>query len=119
MIGFDVVLEDSPSSNEVLNEYGFRRKKEMTKKKQTYQTCDCFGDSIWWWRQYNETFSYYAEEHLGEQWEVLNAGISGYRVCKFSFDAAKMMGVQPDILYQCMLYDSPAKKPTSPEMNTR
>jgi hypothetical protein len=103
-----------PSPDQMVNEFGFRRKKEMSKQKSpTTKRVIIFGDSQTYGggAEYNQTFSFFAEEYLGENWEVLNAGISGYRTLNiFRLMRQKMLAFEPDIfIVNSMLYDSPAE----------
>ena len=86
----------------------------MSKKKPSnVKRVIVFGDSQTYGggAPYNQTFSYFAEEHLGEEWEILNAGISGYRTLNiFRLIRQKMLDFEPDIfIVNAMLYDSPAE----------
>ena len=106
--------KEVPSKDQSINEFGFRRDKVMTKKKPAgVKRVIVFGDSQTYGGgvAYNQTFSFFAEEHLGENWEILNAGISGYRTLNmFRLMRQKMLGFEPDIfIINAMLYDSPAE----------
>jgi lysophospholipase L1-like esterase len=71
-----------PSPGMQINEHGFRRVLPMTLEKPPGVTrAVVLGDSqtLGAGVEAEETFSSVAEETLGTGWEVLNAGISGYR----------------------------------------
>ena len=106
--------KELPNRNQVINEYGFRRKKNMSRQKPPNITrVIVFGDSQTYGGgvEYNQTFSYFAEQQLGESWEILNAGLSGYRSLNiFRLMRQRMLEFEPDIfVVNSMLYDSPAE----------
>lgn len=65
-----------------LNQWGFRRTKPMTVEPPPgVRRVVTLGDSQTWgaFVSADQTYSAFAEADLGDGWEVLNAGISGYR----------------------------------------
>lgn len=106
--------ENLPSEYAGVNALGLRRNKSMKRTKPPEITrVIAFGDSQTYGGgvETEETFSYYAEEKLGGDWEVLNAGMSGYRSLNiFRLMRKKMLPLQPDMfLIDCMMWDSPAE----------
>ena len=103
-----------PNKGAGINPFGFRRSEAMTEKKpkDTIRVI-ALGDSQTYGGGVGiqESFSFYAEESLGENWEVLNAGISGYRSLNiFRLLRKKMLRFDPDIIVlDTMLFDSPAE----------
>ena len=103
-----------PNQGGGINAVGFRRNKSMTVQKPdnvvrviTFGDSQAYGGGV----KTEETFSYYAEEALGEGWEVLNAGVSGYRSLNiFRLLRKKMLRFEPDIIViDSMVADSPAE----------
>ena len=97
-----------------INAHGFRRQEAMTQQKPPGITrAIVFGDSQTHGGgvEVNETFSYYAEQKLGDQWELLNAGMSGYRSLNIYRMMRKLMlPFEADIfIVNCMAFDSPAE----------
>lgn len=95
-----------------VNAYGFIRAKPMAREKPDGVTrVITFGDSQTFGAGMtpDATYSARAEEALGEGWEVLNAGISGYRTMNiYRLLRLKMLAFEPDaIIIDCMPYDSP------------
>ncbi|MDP2308487.1 MAG: SGNH/GDSL hydrolase family protein [Pseudomonadota bacterium] len=95
-----------------VNTFGFVRKKPMTMKKPAGVTrVVTFGDSQTFGAGMppEKTYSAFAEEALGGGWEVLNAGISGYRTLNvYRLLRLRIEAFQPDaIVIDCMPYDSP------------
>jgi len=95
-----------------VNGYGFVRAERMTQEKPEGVTrVITFGDSQTFGAGMtpDATYSARAEEALGEGWEVLNAGISGYRTLNiYRLLRLKMLAFEPDaIIIDCMPYDSP------------
>jgi hypothetical protein len=95
-----------------VNAVGFRRSKSMmVQKPEDIIRVIALGDSQVYGggASVDETFSHYAEEGLGESWEVLNAGISGYRSLNiYRLLRKKMLRFEPDIiLVDAMMWDSP------------
>ena len=102
----------APDDGVPLNEYGFRRTKPMTLKKPpgtlrviTVGDSQTMGAGV----EASSTYSAFAEEALGPGWEVLNAGISGYRSLNVYRLLQKRLGYfQPDVVVvDCMPFDSP------------
>jgi lysophospholipase L1-like esterase len=95
-----------------VNVYGFRRKKIMYQHGSPGITrvivlgdSQTFGGGV----KAEESFPYFAEEKLGKDWEVLNAGISGYRSLNiYRLLRLKMLAYDPDIIVvDVMPKDSP------------
>ncbi|MAA79157.1 MAG: hypothetical protein CL916_07835 [Deltaproteobacteria bacterium] len=95
-----------------VNEFGFRRRKPMVQKIPpdvirviTLGDSQVYGGGV----QENQTFSYYAEQILGNSWEVLNGGISGYRSLNiYRLLRKKIVSFDPDIVVvDAMMWDSP------------
>lgn len=102
----------APDNGVPLNEYGFRRTKPMTLKKPpgtlrviTVGDSQTMGAGV----SADATYSAFAEDALGAGWEVLNAGISGYRSLNVYRLLQKRLGYfQPDVVVvDCMPFDSP------------
>ena len=103
-----------PNEGAGINSFGFRRAEPMTEKKPkgtirviALGDSQTYGGGV----RIQESFSFYAEEALGEKWEVLNAGISGYRSLNiFRLLRKKILRFDPDIIViDTMLFDSPAE----------
>ncbi len=101
-----------PSPSMQINRFGFRRTKPMERRKPAGVTrVVVLGDSQTLGAGVgpDQTYAHYAELALGEGWEVLNAGISGYR----SLNALRLLQLrilyfEPDIVViDCMPFDSP------------
>ncbi|MCB9794894.1 MAG: SGNH/GDSL hydrolase family protein [Alphaproteobacteria bacterium] len=109
----DLPGPDEPAGGEMqINHFGFRRVQPMTKAKPAGVTrVFTFGDSQTLGAGVgpDETYSAYAESALGEGWEVINAGISGYRTLNvYRLLRLKVGDFDPDvILIDCMPFDSP------------
>ncbi|MCB9765951.1 MAG: hypothetical protein H6739_39620 [Alphaproteobacteria bacterium] len=101
-----------PRGEMQINAYGFRRVKPMTvaKPSGTWRVFT-FGDSQTLGAGVGpeETYSAFAEQALGEDWEVINAGISGYRTLNvYRLLRLHVEQFQPDVLVvDCMPFDSP------------
>ncbi|MCB9744890.1 MAG: SGNH/GDSL hydrolase family protein [Alphaproteobacteria bacterium] len=104
---------DEPAGGAMqINHFGFRRTQPMTKQKPAGVTrVFTFGDSQTLGAGVgpNETYSAFAEQALGEGWEVINAGISGYRTLNvYRLLKLKIGDFDPDVLLiDCMPFDSP------------
>ena len=101
-----------PSAAMQINEHGFRRTKPMTREKPAGVTrVITFGDSQTLGAGVNpeESYSGVAERLLGDGWEVLNAGISGYRTLNvYRLLQRRIEAYDPDIIViDCMPFDSP------------
>lgn len=101
-----------PSDAMQINEHGFRRTKPMTREKPPGVTrVIVFGDSqtLGAGVSPEETYSAFAEAALGEGWEVLDAGISGYRTLNvYRLLQRRIEAYDPDIIVvDCMPFDSP------------
>lgn len=101
-----------PSDAMQINEYGFRRTKPMTEKKPPgVRRVVVFGDSqtVGAGVKPEEAYAAAAEAELGEGWEVLNAGISGYRTLNvYRLLQRRIEAFDPDIVViDCMPFDSP------------
>ena len=95
-----------------LNQYGFRRTAPMTVEKPAgVVRVFTFGDSQTWGAgvKASESYSAFAEAELGAGWEVINAGISGYRSLNvYRFLRLHIERFEPDIIVvDCMAHDSP------------
>ena len=95
-----------------VNEFGFRRREGMTQKKPsnvirviTLGDSQVYGGGV----EEHQTFSFYSEQSLGTSWEVLNAGISGYRSLNiYRLLRKKIVSFEPDIIVvDAMMWDSP------------
>lgn len=99
-------------SGAAANAYGFRRAKAMTFAKPegtvrvvTLGDSQTFGAGL----PPDQTYAALAEERLGAGWEVLNAGLSGYR----SLNVLRLLQLRieafrPDaVVIDCMPHDSP------------
>lgn len=101
-----------PVPSEYVNQYGFRYHKPMTPEKPAGMIrAITFGDSQTYGAGVgpHQTWAAAAERELGEdRWQVLNAGISGYRSLNIYRLLQKKIEVfQPDvIIIDCMPYDS-------------
>ncbi|MCB9745947.1 MAG: hypothetical protein H6740_25455 [Alphaproteobacteria bacterium] len=100
-----------PENNIGLNADGFRRREPMTQAKPAGITrALAFGDSQTYGAglEVADTWPLQAEAALGEDWEVLNAGISGYRTLNIHrLLRLRMADYDPDyILVDCMPFDS-------------
>lgn len=100
-----------PSAAMQVNEYGFRRARPMTFEKPvgtrrvvTLGDSQTLGAGV----DVESSYSAVAERELGQGWEVLNAGISGYR----SLNVLRLLKLRikafaPDaIVVDCMPFDS-------------
>jgi hypothetical protein len=101
-----------PSEAMQINEHGFRRVKPMTREKPDgVKRVIVFGDSqtVGAGVGPEESYSALAEAELGEGWEVLNAGISGYRTLNvLRLLQRRIEAFDPDaVVIDCMPYDSP------------
>lgn len=101
-----------PSDAMQINQFGFRRVKPMTQAKPAAVTrVIAFGDSQTLGAGVgpDETYSAVAERTLGEGWEVLNAGISGYRSLNvYRLLQRRIEAFDPDVVViDCMPFDSP------------
>jgi lysophospholipase L1-like esterase len=101
-----------PSPGMQINEHGFRRTRPMRAKKPTgIKRAVVLGDSQTLGAGVGpeETFSAVAERELGAEWEVLNAGISGYRSLNvYRLLQRRILRFEPDVLViDCMPFDSP------------
>lgn len=101
-----------PDGGVPLNEYGFRRTWPMSLKKPkgmlrviTTGDSQTMGAGL----EAHGTYSAHAEKALGPGWEVLNAGISGYRSLNVYRLLQKRLGFfEPDVVVvDCMPFDSP------------
>lgn len=95
-----------------VNLYGFVRSTPMTREKpHGVRRVITFGDSQTFGAGMppEKTYSARAEAALGPGWEILNAGISGYRSLNvLRLLKLKMLAFQPDaIVVDCMPFDSP------------
>lgn len=103
---------DPLGSGSPVNEHGFVRTKPMTIEKPAGVTrVVTFGDSQTFGAGMpaDRTYSAFAEAALGEGWEVLNAGLSGYRTLNvYRLLRLRVAAFQPDaVVIDCMPYDSP------------
>ena len=101
-----------PSPGKDVNAHGFRRTQPMAvEKPDQTQRAIVLGDSQVFGALVgtHQTFSAIAEKRLGSGWEVLNAGISGYRSLNvYRLLLLRMQQFEPDILVvNCMPFDSP------------
>lgn len=101
-----------PSPAMQINGQGFRRTTEVGERPPPgVRRVITFGDSqtVGAGVGPDETYSAFAERALGPGWEVLNAGISGYRSLNvYRLLRLRMGGFHPDVvLIDCMPYDSP------------
>ncbi len=116
-----------PSPGMQINEHGFRRVDPMTLEKPPGVTrAVVLGDSqtLGAGVEAAETFSAVAEETLGTGWEVLNAGISGYRSLNvYRLLQRRIEAFAPDmIVLNCMPFDSPRDDgpiQTAPDRSSR
>lgn len=91
-----------PSPGVQINRYGFRRTKAMTVEKPpgvvrvvTFGDSQTLGAGV----GPEESYSAVAERALGEGWEVLNAGISGYRSLNvYRLIQRRIAAFDPDVL---------------------
>ncbi len=95
-----------------VNEFGFVRAEPMTMEKPPGVTrVVTFGDSQTFGAGMlpTKTYSAFAEAALGEGWEVLNAGVSGYRSLNvYRLLQLRIAAFDPDVVViDCMPYDSP------------
>ncbi len=105
-----------PSAAMQINEHGFRRTRPMTRAKPAGVTrAITFGDSQTLGAGVGpeESYSAVAERLLNEtegtEWEVLNAGISGFRSLNvYRLLQRRIEAYDPDmVVIDCMPYDSP------------
>jgi len=101
-----------PSAAMQINEFGFRREEPMTQAKPAGITrVVTLGDSqtLGAGVGVNESYSAVAERLLGDDWEVLNAGISGFRSLNvYRLLQRRIEAFDPDIVViDCMPFDSP------------
>ena len=101
-----------PSAAMQINEFGFRRTKPMTREKPAGVTrVITLGDSqtLGAGVTEEETYSAFAERELGEGWEVLDAGISGFRSLNvYRLLQLRIEAFEPDVVViDCMPFDSP------------
>ncbi len=101
-----------PSAAMQINEFGFRRTRPMTQAKPAGVTrAVTLGDSqtLGAGVGVEETYSAVAERLLGDGWEVLNAGISGYRSLNvYRLLQRRIEAFDPDVVVvDCMPFDSP------------
>jgi hypothetical protein len=101
-----------PSPGNEVNGYGFRRTRPMaltpapgTIRTVTLGDSQVFGGGV----RAQEAFSHVAEERLGPSWEVLNAGVSGYRSLHvYRLLRLKVLPHRPRyVVVDCMSHDSP------------
>ncbi len=95
-----------------VNAYGFVRAVPMSREKPAGVTrVITFGDSQTFGAgmRPDQTYSAFAETELGSGWEVLNAGISGYRTLNvYRLLRLRMLAFSPDaVVIDCMPFDSP------------
>lgn len=95
-----------------INEFGFRRTQAMSVEKPPgVHRAMTFGDSQTLGAGVGamESYSAYAEQALDGSWEVLNAGISGYRTLNiYRLLQLRMERFSPDaVVVDCMPFDSP------------
>ena len=101
-----------PSAAMQINEFGFRRVRPMTVEKPAGVTrVITFGDSqtLGAGVTVDETYSAFAERELGDGWEVLDAGISGFRSLNvYRLLQLRIEAFEPDVVViDCMPFDSP------------
>jgi len=101
-----------PSPGMQINEHGFRRTKPMqAEKPRGTKRAVVLGDSQTLGAGVGpeETFSAVAERELGDDWEVLNAGISGFRSLNvYRLLQLRIQHYDPDVIVvDCMPFDSP------------
>ena len=106
--------DELPDPSNGINVFGFRYTKPMSQAKPPgIIRAIGFGDSQTYGADVSadETFIAYAQTNLGEDWEFLNAGISGYRSLNiFRLMRLKMLPFSPDIfVVNAMMWDSPAE----------
>lgn len=95
-----------------INDYGMRQAAPMsrTKPEGTWRAI-CFGDSQTYGAglEAEEAWPRVANRELGQGWEVLNAGLSGYRSLQvYRLIRLRMAALDPDVLVvDNMPYDSP------------
>lgn len=101
-----------PDETAGVNIHGFRRSESMSKiapdgirRVIAVGDSQTFGGGV----ELGQAFPDYAEDALGEGWEVLNAGLSGYRSLNaYRLLRLKLVHYQPDyLLVDCMPKDSP------------
>jgi hypothetical protein len=101
-----------PSAAMDINQFGFRRTIPMTQAKPAGVTrVVTLGDSqtLGAGVKPDETYSAVAEQTLGAGWEVLDAGISGFRSLNvYRLLQLRIQAFDPDVVViDCMPYDSP------------
>lgn len=101
-----------PDSGAQVNAFGFRRVEPMQAPKPegvtrviTLGDSQTFGGGV----MAEDTYTTYAQASLGPAWEVLNAGISGYRSLNvYRLLRLRLAAFEPDVLVvDCMPKDSP------------
>ncbi len=104
--------KELPGRGSGVNEDGFRSVKRPKRPKPagvrrviTFGDSQTFGAGV----AVDESWPAFAEESLGEGWEVFNAGISGYRTLNiYRLLRTRMEAFEPDVLLiDCMPFDSP------------
>jgi len=101
-----------PSPGMQINEHGFRRTAPMTAEKPPgIKRAVVLGDSqtLGAGVGAEETFTAVAEGILGDRWQILNAGISGYRSLNvYRLLQRRILRFEPDVvIINCMPFDSP------------
>lgn len=101
-----------PDDGAKVNADGFRRVAPMTRTPSpgilrviTVGDSQTFGGGV----AHDQTFSHFAQEALGDRWEILNAGISGYRSLNvYRLLRLRLLAYEPQVLVvDCMPKDSP------------
>ncbi len=104
--------KELPDEGAGVNRFGFRRTKAMEEKPPEQVTrvitlgdSQAFGGGV----RLEQTFAHIAEEKLGEDWEIINAGLSGYRSLNvYRLLRLRLQHFDPDVLVvDCMPKDSP------------
>lgn len=103
---------DPGADGSPVNEHGFVRAEPMTVEKPAGVTrVITFGDSQTFGAGMppDKTYSAFAEAALGDAWEVLDAGMSGYRSLNvYRLLRLRMLAYAPDaVVIDCMPFDSP------------
>ena len=104
--------ENPGGSGSPVNAYGFVRSERMEKKRPpgvtrviTFGDSQTFGAGM----RPDQTYSAVAEATLGDDWEVLNAGLSGFRTLNvYRLLRLRMLAFEPNaVIIDCMPFDSP------------